>query len=191
MKQLTQTVRFVLSGGLLAAALCGGTAFAQQRDEYGARVDYSPYRDESDDIRQTVARVSALDGSVSFSRGDDPDDWQPAHRNVPLTIGDRLYTDDRSRVELQVHGVEFVRLGSRTDLAILNLTDDTKQFAINSGVAAFRIRRLGEDEVFEVDTPNTAITLERPGDYRVDVDEDGNTRVTVREGLAEDRKSVV
>jgi len=177
----------MLSGGLLAASLCGGPALAQQRDEYGARVDYSPYRDESDDIRQTVARVSDLDGSVSFSRGDDDDkdNWQPAHRNVPLTIGDRLYTDDRSRVELQVHGGQFVRLGSRTDLAILNLTDDTKQFAIQGGVAAFRIRRLGEDEVFEVDTPNAAITLERPGDYRVDVDEDGNTRVTVREGLAD------
>lgn len=185
MKLLSGTMRFVVSGGLLAACLCGGPALAQQRDEYGAPVGYSSAYDDDGDIRQTVARVSDMAGSVSYSRGDDPDDWQPASRNVPLTIGDRLYAYDRSRVELQMHGGQFVRMGSRTDLSVLNLTDDTKQFAIQAGVAAFRIRRLGEDEVFEVDTPNAAITLERPGDYRVDVDDDGNTRVAVREGRAD------
>jgi len=146
-------------------------ASAQARDEYG-------------EINQTVARISYLSGQVSFARGDDPNDWQPADVNVPMTLGDRIYTGSRSRVELQVHGGAFVRLGARTDFAALNLTDDTKQFSVKSGVASIQIRRLSDSEIFEIDTPNAAVSFDRPGDYRVDVDENGFTRVAVRSGSA-------
>ena len=145
---------------------------------------FGQYRDNSGEMRQTVARISYVAGDVSFLRGDDPDNWQPADRNVPMTLGDRVYTGGRGRLELQLQGRDVVRLGTRTDLAALNLTDDTKQFSLNAGIASFRIRRLFEDENFEVDTPNAAVTFETPGDYRVDVDLDGNTRVTVRRGRA-------
>ena len=155
---------------LLLGILSAGAARGQYRDE--------PY---SDDIRQTVARVSYLSGPVSYARGDEPDDWQSADVNVPLTIGDRLYTGRGGRAELQIQGA-VVRLSADTDLAALNLTDDTKQLSLTSGTAAFQVRRLADDEVFEVDTPNAAVTFERPGDYRVDVDRDGNTRVRVRRG---------
>ena len=155
----------------LSVFLLATFASGQQRDEYG-------------EIRQTVARISYFSGEVSFSRGDDPDDWQPADRNVPMTLGDRIYTGSRSRLELQLHGGNSIRLGARTDLAALNLTDDTNQFSIRAGIASFQIRRLFEDELFEVDTPNAAVTFDRPGEYRVDVDEHANTRVSVRRGSA-------
>ena len=157
--------------GTALFALSSSLATAQYRDEYG-------------EMRQTVARISFLSGQVSFSRGDDPNDWQPADRNVPMTLGDRIYTGSRGRIELQVHGGDFVRLGSRADFAALNLTDDTKQFSLRSGVASIRIRRLSDWEVFEIDTPNAAVTFDRPGDYRVDVDQEGFTRVAVRDGSA-------
>ncbi len=155
----------------LSVFLIATFASGQQRDEYG-------------EIRQTVARISYFSGEVSFSRGDDPDDWQPADRNVPMTLGDRIYTGSRSRLELQLHGGNSIRLGAHTDLAALNLTDDTNQFSIRAGIASFQIRRLFEDELFEVDTPNAAVTFDRPGEYRVDVDERANTRVSVRRGSA-------
>jgi uncharacterized protein DUF6600/FecR-like protein len=157
--------------GTVLFALFSSLAMAQARDEYG-------------EMRQSVARISFLSGSVSFSRGDEPDYWQAADRNVPMTWGDRIYTGSRGRVELQIRGGNFVRLGSRTDLAALDLTEDTKQFSLRSGVASIRIRRLSDYELFEVDTPNAAVTFDRPGDYRIDVDEDGFTRVAVRGGNA-------
>src|SRR5512141_2589989 len=160
----TSSVRTLCTLGGVLFGLFSSVATAQVRDEYG-------------EIRQTVARISFLSGDVSFSRGDDPDDWQPADRNVPMTLGDRIYTGSRSRIELQVHGGDFVRLGARTDFAALNLTEDTRQFSLRSGVASIRIRSLSDYEIFEIDTPNSAVTFERPGDYRVDVDEDGFTRV--------------
>ena len=157
--------------GITGVVLLAAPAFAQERDEYG-------------EAQQTVARVGYIDGSASFSRGDDPDNWQTADRNVPMTIGDRLYTGSRSRAEVAVDGGYVIRLGARADVATLNLTDDTKQFAVKSGVVSFHIRRLDPEEIFEVDTPNAAVTFEQPGYYRVDVDPDGNTRVVVRRGQA-------
>lgn len=140
--------------------------------------DYDGYPD-SDDIRQTVARVSYISGDVSFARGDDPDEWQPADANIPLTLGDRTWTAG-GKLELEVHGGNIVRLAGSTDLTALNLTEDTKQFSMSAGVASFQIRRLGDNEVFEVDTPNAAITFEGLGDYRIDVRQDGGTRIQVR-----------
>ncbi len=160
----------------VVAALAATVAHAQDYDGYA---NYP----ESDDIRQTVARLAYVSGDVSFARGDDPDQWQPANPNVPMTLGDRVWTAG-GRLELQVHGGSIIRLANATDLAALNLTEDTKQFSLSAGVASFRILRLGDDEVFEVDTPNAAITFERPGDYRIDVRRDGDTRLQVWRGRA-------
>ena len=104
--QLASQRGFLLGAIFLTGLLAGAPAQAQARDEYGNPIDVpSDVRNDSDgDIRQTVARISDLDGSVSYARGDDPDDWQSADRNVPVTLGDRLYTGEQSRLELQVHG---------------------------------------------------------------------------------------
>jgi len=141
------------------------------------------YPEPGDQIQQTVARISFLEGNdASYSRGDDPDDWQAAVVNVPMTLGDRVYTGDGSRMELQVSGGTFVRLAPRTDLTALNLTHEVKQLSLSAGTASFRVRRLRNDEVFEVDTPNVAVTFDTPGSYRVDVAENGDSRVVVRSG---------
>lgn len=165
---------FLALGALLAALPFASVASGQAYDEFGDEA--------SPDVIQTVARVSYMQGSVSYARGDDPDDWQAADLNVPMTLGDRIYTSRRSRAELQVHGGDVIWLGSRTDLVALNLTDDTKQFALKLGIASVHVRRLDGSDVWEIDTPNAAVTIERPGDYRISVDPDGNTRVSVQRG---------
>ncbi len=136
-----------------------------------------------DDIQQTVVRVAYFSGEVSYSRGDNPDDWQPASLNFPMTLGDRLYTARGSRLELQTEG-GAIYLAPETDLAALNLTYEVKQFSLGMGSASFRIRQIDSGESFEVDTPNAAVTFDRAGEYRIDVDRDGNTRVIVKRGHA-------
>ena len=64
-----------------------------------------------------------------------------------------------------------------TELTILNLTEDVEQYSIAQGTATFRVSHLDDEDVFEVDTPNAAVTLEATGLYRIYVDEDGNTRI--------------
>jgi hypothetical protein len=130
----------------------------------------------------TVARISFVSGPVSYSRGDDPDEWDDAIENVPLTIGDRIYAPEDGRAELQLPSGNFVRLAPRSYFSALNLSDDIKQFYLGEGAASFNIRRLRPDEVIEIDTPNVSVTLDQPGRYRIAVDEDGNSRISVRRG---------
>ena len=130
----------------------------------------------------SVARISFVSGPVSYSRGDDPDEWDDAIENVPLTIGDRIYAPEDGRAELQLPSGNFVRLAPRSYFSALNLSDDIKQFYLGEGVASFNIRRLRSDEVIEIDTPNVSVTLDQPGRYRIAVDEDGNSRISVRRG---------
>jgi hypothetical protein len=170
---------FLALGALLAALPFASVASGQARDEYG---DYSDVAQA--DVIQTVARISHVQGNASYARGDDPENWQPADVNIPMTLGDRVYTDQHSRLELQVHGGDVIWLGSRTDLTALNLTNDTKQFAVKSGIGTFQIRRVDENDTWEVDTPNASVTFDQPGTYRIDVDANGNTRVSVQRGAA-------
>ena len=169
-----------LTRGRVLVALLGALAFASTSR---AQPGYGNDDPQADDIRQTVARVAYFSGEVSYSRGDDPDDWQPASLNFPMTLGDRVYTARGSRLELETEG-GVIYVAPETDLAALNLTYDVKQFSLGMGSASFLVRRIDSGETFEVDTPNAAVTVERPGEYRIDVDRDGNTRVIVTRGSA-------
>ena len=120
-----------------------------------------------------VARLSFVSGPVTYSRGDDPDEWDDAIENVPLTIGDRIYAPEDGRAELQLSSGNFVRIAPRSLLSTLNLSDDIKQFYLGEGAASFHIKSLQSDEVIEIDTPNVSVTLDEPGSYRIAVDEDG------------------
>ncbi|HEV2350582.1 MAG TPA: DUF6600 domain-containing protein [Terriglobia bacterium] len=137
-----------------------------------------------DDPPARVARLGYIQGSVSFQPAGEPD-WVQAVPNRPMTTGDQLWADQDSRAEVEL-GFAVVRLGSNTGFSFLNLDDHTTQIQLTSGSLNIRLRRLYRDDVFEVDTPNQAFSVFRPGLYRVDVSEDGNyTVVSVRQGEGE------
>jgi Family of unknown function (DUF6600) len=131
-----------------------------------------------------VARLNYVQGSVSFRPGG-VEEWAPATVNYPLTIGGDLWVDQGARAELHI-GSTAIRLTPQTSFSFLNLDDRTVQIRLSQGSLTVRIQRIAAGEVFEVDTPNGAVTLARPGSYRVDVDSDRVTAtVTVRRGEAE------
>ncbi|HEY6002819.1 MAG TPA: DUF6600 domain-containing protein, partial [Anaeromyxobacter sp.] len=131
-----------------------------------------------------VARLKYLRGPVSFQPAGDSD-WVAAVVNRPLTTGDRLWTDSGARAELSI-GSATIRLGPGTGFSFLNLDDGTVQVELTQGTLGIRVRRLDRDEIFEVDTPNQAFTILRPGQYRFDASEDGYTTfATVRRGEGE------
>jgi hypothetical protein len=131
-----------------------------------------------------AARLSYINGTVSFQPGG-VDDWVPAEPNRPLTTGDRLWTEEGSRAELNL-GTAAFRLNSRTNFTFLNLDDKAAQIQLSLGTLNIRLRRLADDETIEVDTPQAAFTLLRPGDYRIDVNEAGDATIaTVRGGDVE------
>jgi hypothetical protein len=143
-----------------------------------------PASADDDDPPGRVARLSFIKGQVSFNPAG-TDDWVGAVVNRPMTTGDKLWTDQDGRAELHV-GSAAVRLGSTTGFSFLNLTDHMMQLRLTEGTTNIRVRRLGGDEAIEVDTPNLAFSILRPGLYRINVNEEGDTTmVTVRDGEGE------
>ncbi|PYT74719.1 MAG: hypothetical protein DMG39_02125 [Acidobacteria bacterium] len=139
---------------------------------------------DEDDPPSRVARLAYASGNVSFNPAG-TDDWVTAVVNRPMTTGDKLWADDGARAELHL-GYATVRLSDHTGFSFLNLTDDVTQLRLTEGTLNIRVRHLGDDETFEVDTPNLAFSILRPGSYRVSVNEAGEaTVVAVRDGQGE------
>jgi hypothetical protein len=129
----------------------------------------------------TPPRVSLVDGEVSFWRPG-AEDWAPAKVNTPLAPGDSVYAGDRGNIEVQVAPRVVARAGSDTQLGLETLEDDFVQFKVTAGHAAVDVRESHPGRTIEVDTPQGAFTIDQPGYYRLDVDQDRATFITRRGG---------
>jgi hypothetical protein len=132
--------------------------------------------DQGQDPPGRVARLNYSEGSVSF-RPAGEDEWVTAVPNRPMVTGDDLWADENSRAEVHV-GSAAIRLGSKTGITFLNLDDNTTQIRLAQGSLIVRVRHVDDDDTYEIDTPNTAFSLLQPGDYRVDVSQDGSQTIT-------------
>jgi hypothetical protein len=122
-----------------------------------------------------------MEGSVSFQPAGEQD-WVQAVANRPMTTGDKLWADKDSRAELQL-GSAVIRLSENTGFSFLNLDDHTVQIQLTSGTINLRVRRLDQNDAYEVDTPNLAFTVDGPGNYRLEASEDGTySVVSLRDG---------
>jgi hypothetical protein len=136
---------------------------------------------QSADPPGRVARLNYMAGTVTTEPAGAAD-WSYASVNRPLTTGDQLWNDANARSELHI-GSTAVRLGSSTSLDVMNLDDASAQLKLAQGTLSTRVRSLPSGSSYEIDTPNVALGVTRPGDYRVDVAPDGGTTtVTVRSG---------
>ena len=131
-----------------------------------------------------VARLSDVEGAVSLQPAGVAD-WTAATVNRPVTTGDRLWADQQSRAELDM-GDAAVRLGSITAFSFLNLDDAVAQMQLTAGALIVHVRDMPPGQVYEIDTPNVAVSLQQPGEYRVEVSGAGDaTTVKVSEGAAQ------
>jgi hypothetical protein len=131
-----------------------------------------------------VARLSSMQGSVSFQAGGSPD-WGVASLNSSLTTNDRLVSDDGGRAELEVGGV-VARVGSSTDVTITNLTDALFQLGVPAGTIRLSVYRMNAGDTIEVDTPNGAVSVLAPGNVRIETNSAGTqTIVSVERGRVE------
>ena len=154
-------------GPLSVLSLCAWSAHADGTDPPGR-----------------AARLSDTQGNVSLQPAGVLE-WTSATLNRPLTTGDRLWSDVGSRAELDM-GAAVVRLGATTGFSFLNLDDNAAQMQHTAGTLIVRVREMRGGENYEIDTPNIAVTLVQPGEYRVEVDEAGETTIVkVSEGLAQ------
>src|SRR5581483_3519867 len=126
-------------------------AKAQDDDEDQAPAQDPPGR---------VGRLNYSQGSVSF-RPAGEDDWVTAVPNRPIASGDDLWTDENSRAEVHV-GSTAARMGPKTGITFLTLDDQTTQIRLAEGSLILRVRHLDDDDTYEIDTPNIALTVLQP-----------------------------
>jgi hypothetical protein len=131
---------------------------------------------QSQDPPGRVARLNFSEGSISF-RPAGENDWVSGVPNRPMVTGDDLWADKDSRAEVHL-GSAAIRLGAKTGITFLELDDHVAQIRLAQGSLILRVRHLDDDDAYEVDTPNVAFTPLQPGEYRIDVSEDGSRTVT-------------
>ena len=174
---------------ILSVLISAGFSFAQDAGPSGPPPFQPPDAGQPSAQNQPdppgrVARLNYIQGSVSFEPAG-TQQWVDASPNRPLTTGDNLWVDQNSRGEVHV-GSTAIRLSAQTGLSILNLNDQAVQIEVPQGSLDLHVRDIADQEAYEVDTPNLAMTILRPGDYRIDVDPDGGSSlITVRSGNAE------
>lgn len=136
-----------------------------------------------DDPPARAGRLALVEGSVSLQPAG-VSDWNAAPINQPLTAGDTLWSDAGSRAELDL-GEARVRLDQRSSVAILDLSDRAVQLRLDAGSIDVAVSDVADLDTFEIDAPNAAVSLLRPGEYRLSVDNGGNTSVAIRNGQAQ------
>lgn len=127
-----------------------------------------------------AARLGYKNGNVTLQPSGETD-WSQVDLNYTVTTGDRLYTDQGARAELEV-GSSSVRMSDATDLTMANLNDQLMQLGIGQGSVRVSVYNLPPGNTVEIDTPNGALTAQGDGFYRVDVDPNNGTRVIVNNG---------
>jgi hypothetical protein len=130
-----------------------------------------------------AARISMLNGQVSTQRGDSGE-WVAAIVNAPVMQGDAVATAASSRAEVQLDFANVLRLDQNSDVKIADLAQKHIQVQVASGLVDFTVFKGTEAEV-EIDTPNMAVRLLGEGVYRIRIDANSQTELTVRKGSAE------
>jgi hypothetical protein len=127
------------------------------------------------DAPARAARLQYMTGSVSI-QPHGSGDWANGELNRPLTNTDNVWADKNSRAELSV-GTGLIRIDSESSMTLTNIDQNSVQLQLHQGAMILHVRRLYDNEIWEVDTPDQAFTVSKPGDYRFDVDPNADTTV--------------
>ena len=144
--------------------------------------DAAPLQDPGTPERG-VARVSIVGGEVSVRRGDSGD-WVAAVINAPIMVDDRVSTGTGSRAEVQFDSANLIRVGANAEIRLAELGYNHYHLQVAHGTVTFRVLRESHARV-EVDTPTVSVRPLHIGVYRIYVQADGQTEITVRLGDVE------
>ncbi len=139
-------------------------------------------KDATKEIVPRVARISYIEGPASMQRTTD-EEWTDALLNLPLMIGDKVYSGVGGRVEIQLEDDTVVRLGSDSYLHFANLEDALTRIGILKGTVTIHARRVGYTRApIEVQSKYVFARIDEWANLRLNIDEYGVAEVLVRRG---------
>lgn len=137
-----------------------------------------------EDLPSRAGRLADVAGRVYLATEERAEDWVEALRNYTITSGDNLWVAGDGRAEIDYGGGQL-RLAGDTNVHVARLDDRILALFVAQGRVIVRVRVLDAGETALIDTPNTQVTLTRPGLYRIEVAQDrSRTDVVVRQGEA-------
>ena len=130
-----------------------------------------------------VARIDALSGDVAIQRGDD-NSTLAAVPNAPVLGADYVTTGPDGRAEVGFDGRSAVRLGENVQIRFVDVDPANRRMQLAAGTIDLRL--FGDtDGRSAIDTPSISVIPRTAGSFRVSVDANGETAVTVRAGRAD------
>lgn len=156
---------------LLMPLLLFDTVFANPNA--AAADDYIP------EVTARVARISFLRGDVQIKRADS-DDWERAALNLPIVEGDQIATELNARIEIQFDRDSFLRLAENSYLKITTLRDEGVALSLPQGTLSLRVLSFDKSRTyFEIDAPQTTVSVQKTGMYRVDAGDKDSTQIRI------------
>lgn len=176
---MTHDLRHAAPLTLLCVLFAGAAMTAEaQQDEFQSG-DFGRVRFEENGVlieRSPGGSSSALSETATL--------------NTPIFPGDEIHTGYDQRLEVQLAAGTLIRLDRDSELVFQALPDPYAESADNVvlklGYGTIQIAsELAGKEEFRIDTPDASVYLLGNGDFRIEVDDRGQTRVLSRRGVAE------
>jgi len=135
------------------------------------------------EINARVARISFIRSEAQIKRADS-EEWERAGQNLPLVEGDEIATDGRTRLEIQFNSYTHLRLSEKSRLKITTLRDEGVAVSLPQGTLTLRARNFDKARgYFEIDAPQTTVSVQKAGMFRVDAG--SNNEIEVRVSTAD------
>lgn len=132
-------------------------------------------------ISAQAGGVNFIDGKVTVFRTNGTN----GHllKGDKLSIGDRVTTSDDGKAEVLLNPGSYLRAGEQTAFEFLTTSLDDLRVKLKTGSAIFEV--IADDD-FRVTVlmPRTAVALTRSGVYRLDILQDGSSKLSVWKGKA-------
>jgi hypothetical protein len=96
------------------------------------------------------------------------DEWNQAEINWPIGPGDRIFTDNDSRAEIQM-GQTYLRIGPGSDVTLTEDTPYSISIGVAQGVVHVHCLGLWSGQSLHLNTPSGSAGLDQPGEMRVEV----------------------
>jgi len=141
-------------------------------------------QDDSAKIDKRVARVKFLRGNVQIRRKGGKQTERVA-LNLPIIEGDEIYAEENARIEIQFDNYSHIRLDENARLNISKLLENEIAVDISMGSLILNLTRFESGKnIFEINAPETSISIQKTGGYRIDAGDKYNreVRITVSGG---------
>lgn len=133
-------------------------------------------------------KISAEAGYINFVQGNatlenELSEVKSLSEVEKVNAGERVKTSANSRVEILLNPGSYLRLHDNSEVMFLDTSFDNMRVSVLRGIALFEVITTKEFSI-KVITPKFQAELVKSGIYRIEVGNDGNAILQVRNGLA-------